>query len=294
MLYHSSFSRKVFVLFNTVFFIVYSVLCLLPFINTLAISLSSKNAAIAGQVGLWPVDFTLKSYSYLMEKTEFWTSIIVSFKRLFLGAGINMFLTVITAYPLSRSVKDFRMRTPAVWFFVFTMLFGGGLIPGYIVVKSVGLIDSIWALVIPGAVPIFNIILLLNFIRMLPREMEESAFMDGAGYWTILWNIVVPASVPCLVTLLVFTFVGHWNSWFDGLIYMNKPVHYPLQTYLQSIIVNPQVNVLNKAQAKLLAYISDRTVKAAQILIGSIPILLIYPIAQRYYVMGIVLGSVKE
>ena len=160
-------------------------------------------------------------------------------------------------------------------------------------VYSIGLIDNLWVLILPGAVPVFNVILLLNFFRNLPKELEEAALVDGAGHFRILWQIFVPISKAALATLVLFSAVGHWNSWFDGMIYMNRPEHYPLQTYLQSVIVMRDLSLLSNEEWKNLQLISDRTVKSAQIFMGAIPILAIYPFLQRYFVKGIVLGSVK-
>jgi len=173
-------------------------------------------------------------------------------------------------------------------------LFSGGLIPYYMVIKSVGLLDSIWALVLPGAVPVFNVILLLNFFCGLPKELEEAAFIDGAGYFRTLAKIILPLSTPSLATILLLTVVTHWNSWFDGLILMNSPEHYPLQSYLQTIIIQKDFSELTDLNAEALRDISDRTVKAAQIFMGALPILVVYPFLQKYFMKGIVLGSVKE
>lgn len=175
-----------------------------------------------------------------------------------------------------------------------TCFLAGGLIPLFMIVTNLKLTNSIWSLILPGAFPVYNVIILLNFFRQLPGEMEESAIIDGAGYWTILWRIFVPTSTPCLSTLALFTVVGHWNSWFDGLIFMNSPKDYPLQTYLQTLIVSGGSGIMTKFRAALLKYVNERTAKSAQIFIGALPVLMIYPFLQRYFMKGIVLGSVKE
>jgi putative aldouronate transport system permease protein len=215
----------------------------------------------------------------------------VTLKRVVLGLGVNMLLTIITAYPLSKETSAFKWRTLYVWIFVFTILFGGGLIPWYMTIKATGLLNSIWALVIPGAVPVFNIILLLNFFRGLPKELEEAALIDGAGHWTIMWRLFVPLSLPALATISLFTVVGHWNAWFDGMILMKSTADYPLQTYLRSVIIAQDFT--NFSSLSELNEISDRTAKAAQIFLGSLPILLVYPFLQKFFIKGIVLGSVK-
>jgi putative aldouronate transport system permease protein len=217
----------------------------------------------------------------------------VSIKRIVLGGSINMFLTILAAYPLSKDKSKLRARTVYSWFFVATMLISGGLIPTFMLINAVGFMDKIWALVIPGALPVFNLILLRGFFRQLPIEMEEAASIDGASHWKILWQIFVPCSAPALATLTLFVLVGHWNAWFDGLLYMNKPEHYPLQSYLQTVIVVRDTRAISSKEFRNLALLSDRTIKASQIFMGAIPILFVYPFLQRYFVTGIVLGSVK-
>ena len=283
-----------FIFFNSAFMAAISMLCLLPMINVLAISFSSKIAAAAGEVNLWPVDFQLTSYWYVLRKPEFLRAFGVSVQRVILGLCVNMVLIILAAYPLSKEKKDFHFRGVYVWFFVFTMLFGGGLIPLYMVVRAAGLLDSIWALILPGALPVYNTVILLNFFRGLSKELSESAFMDGAGHWTILWRIYVPLSLPSLATLSLFVIVGHWNSWFDGMIYMNSTRNQPLQTYMQQFVVQSKPLTVSKEYLKMLEYISDRTVKSAQIFIGALPVLAVYPFMQRYFIKGLVMGSVKE
>ena len=230
-----------------------------------------------------------------MSKSEFLDSLVVSLKRVVLGGSINMFLTILSAYPLSKEKRELRARNFYSWFFIITILFNGGLIPFYMTVKELGIIDSIWALVLPGAVPVFNVLLLMNFFRQLPREIEESVFLDGASHWINLWKIKVPLSMPAIATLVLFTTVGHWNAWFDGLILMNHPENYPLQSYLQTIVttIEQRLNNMSSEDVKILSVINDRTTKSAQIFLAALPILSIYPFLQRYFMAGIVLGSVK-
>jgi len=289
--------EKIFAIFNYIILSLAALICILPMIHVLAISLSSKSAVAAGLVKLWPVEFTLMSYKYVINRPEFFRALVISLKRVSLGLLINMFLTIITAYPLSKDDRQFRHRTILVWYFVFTMLFGGGLIPWYMTIRFTGLLDTIWALVIPGALPVYHVVLLLNFFRGLPKELEEAALVDGASHWTILWKIYVPLSLPALATLTLFTAVGHWNSWFDGLILMNRPENYPLQSYLQTIVVQQTItpgSMLSTEDWRILQIVSDRTVKTAQIFLGALPILVVYPFLQKYFMKGIVLGSLKE
>lgn len=289
-----SVSRRVFRVFNALFFVVYALVCLVPIVYVLSMSLSASSAINAGRLVLWPVDFTLKSYQYVLEKQEFWRALRVSLLRVPLGVAVNMAMVILAAFPLSKSKQEFGGKSFFVWFFLITMLFSGGLIPTFMIVKYTGLLNSIWSLIIPGAVPVFNVVLLMNFFKAVPKELEEAAIVDGAGYFRILFRIYLPVCLPSIATLVVFAMVSHWNSWFDGMIYMTDARNYPLQTYLQSILVSTNVKLMTKAQAELLRLISDRTLKAAQVFIAMIPVLLVYPFLQRYFVAGMTMGSVKE
>ncbi len=288
-----SISRKLFIGFNYVCLSLLATLCLIPLVHVLAISFSDPSASAAGLVKLWPVQFTSKSYEFVLSKPEFLISMSVSIKRLVLGSFINMLLTVLIAYPLSKDAGKFRLRTFYAWFFVLTILFYGGLIPQYMVVKSTGLLDTIWALVLPGAVPVFNMLLMLNFFRNIPKDLEEAAFIDGAGYLRTLVSIYLPLSTPALATLTLFAMVFHWNSWFDGLIFMNTPINYPLQSYLQTMIIKLDMTNVTEEEMELLKFVSNRSFKSAQIFLGALPILLVYPFLQKYFVKGIMVGSVK-
>ncbi len=290
----ASFGRKLFLGFDYSFMIVLALLCMFPLIHVLAVSFSSNSAASAGLVSLLPVGFNLKSYEFVLQKEEFLRSVGVSVQRVVLGSLIQMLLIVITAYPLSMEVTRFRLRTAYAWYFLITILFGGGLIPTYMVIKDMGMLDTIWALLIPSAVPVFSVVLLLNFYRGLPKELEEAAFIDGANHLRTLFSIILPLSLPAIATLLLFSMVGHWNAWFDGLLYMNRPENYPLQSYLQTLIINNDFKATTAEELQMLKSISNRSVKAAQIFLGALPILLVYPFLQKYFMKGIVLGSVKE
>lgn len=296
MIHKSSASRQMFVLFNTIFLTLITVLAIIPFVHLLAISLSSNTAAMAGEVKLWPVGFSLDAYIYLGEKVEFLRSLRVSLKRVVLGTAVNMFLVFITAFPLAKSNDKFKYRTVYVWFFAVTMFFSGGLIPTYMIVKNTGLIDSIWALILPGALNVWNMVLMLNFFRGIPKELDEAATIDGAGHWRVLWQVYLPVSLPSIATISLFTVIGHWNVWFDGILYMNSPEHYPLQTYLSTLItaINSQMSSMSLDQLKALENLSEKTLRTAQIFMGALPIMLVYPFLQKYFVKGMTVGSVKE
>jgi putative aldouronate transport system permease protein len=292
MFYREPWTRRLFVVVNVLLLLLLAVACLFPLVHVLAISFSAGPAVAAGKVVLWPVEFTTSAYDFALSRPQFRSAFVVSVQRVILGTFVNMLLTVLVAYPLSRENAAFPARTFYTWFFIVTMLVGGGLIPLYMMVRWTGLLDSIWALVLPNAVPVFNVVLLLNFFRGLPRELEEAAFVDGAGHWEVLFRIYLPLSMPALATLTLFSFVLHWNSWFDGLIFMNSPDNYPLQSYLQTLVIGQDLSQFSM-DPQLLRLVSNDTFKAAQIFIGALPILVLYPFLQRYFVKGIVLGSVK-
>lgn len=289
--------RRLFEVANVVFLATLALSCILPIIHVFALSLSDKSLADAGLVALWPLKANLESYRYILSTQEFFNGFRISVIRVILGLIVNLSLVLVTAYPLSKETKAFRGRTVIVWYFVFTMLFSGGLIPVYMTVSATGIMDTIWALILPQALPVFNLVLMINFYRVLPKELCESAVMDGAGHWTILLRIYLPLSMAGIATISLFTMVMHWNSWFDGLIFMNTPSKYPLQSYLQTVIVgltNAMSSNLFSENWRSLAKISDRTVKAAQIFLAALPIIAVYPFLQKYFVKGLVLGSVKQ
>lgn len=267
--------------------------CLLPLLNTLAISFSNNSAVNANQVGILPVGFTLSSYKKLLEDNQFWRSAWISVLRVVLGTGLNMLMMILLAYPLSRSKNRFASRDIYMKLVIFAMLFNGGLIPGYIIVSKLHLLNTIWALVLPGAVPVFNVILLMNFMKGLPEALEEAAVIDGASEWTILTRVVLPISKPGLATVALFCIVNHWNDYFQGLIYMRTPSKYPLQTYIQQLTIDVS-QITDPQQLIYFMTISTRTLNAAKIVVATVPLLVIYPFLQRYFVTGIVIGAVKE
>ena len=280
--------------FIYVFLTLTAITCLIPILNQLAISFSSSSAVATGQVFLWPKEFTLQSYRYMAEKPAFFRSLIVSLKRVGLAVPLNMLVTILAAYPLSRSDRTFKARRLYVWYFIIPMLFSGGLIPTYMVVRNTGLLDSIWALILPYGINVFHCILTVNFFRGIPKEMEEAALIDGADHGRLLWSVILPVSAPVLATIALFYIVNHWNGWFDGLIYMNNPDNYPLQTYLQTMVVSKNLMTMESLRdVRQISNISDRTGKAAQVFLATLPILMVYPFLQKYFTAGIVMGSVK-
>lgn len=272
-----------------------TLLCMTPLVHTIAVSFSGSSAATAGSVTFWPKQFTTYSYRMLLEDNRFFRAFSISVERVVLGGALQFILTVLMAYPLSKETSAFRSRNIYMWIIVATMLFNGGLISWYMVIKTAGMLDSIWALVVPSAVPVFNVILLLNFFRSLPRELEEAAKVDGTGAWRTLFRIYLPVSLPALATVTLFSIVGHWNAFFDGLVLINTPEQQPLQTYIQQLVVEmANLNTLSVEEIRRLSEVSNKTLNAAKIMVSMIPVLIVYPLLQKYFISGIVMGSVKE
>ena len=270
--------------------------CLLPLWNIVMISLSAAEAVDANRVGLWPVHFSLRAYERLLSDTQFWRSFLISVQRVFLALALNMILTALMAYPLSKTNHQFKMRKFYMNVMIFAMLFSGGLIPIFLNIRRLGLLNSIWALVLPGAVPIFSVILLMNFFRSIPRSLEEAAIIDGLNPLQILLKVCIPCSVAALATIALFSIVGSWNDFFSGLIFIRTQANFPLMTYIQTLNVDiaaiartGDVNALRAAME-----VSARNLNAAKIIVAAAPLLCIYPFLQRYFITGIVLGSVKE
>ena len=289
-------ANRIFHFVNIFILAVVSLLCVLPFINLLAISFSDSAAVAAGAVGFTPVDFTLSAYEYALKGGKFIRALLISFERVFLGVGLNLILMVLTAYPLSKTRKKVAGRNIYMVYFVITMLVSGGMIPTYLVVTGLGLKDTIWALILPGALPVYNMVILMNFMRGIPEEIEEAAAIDGASPFQILTRVLLPILKPALATVGLFCIVTHWNDWFSGMIYMNNPDNYPLQTYLQSLLQNFEQLLRTQSSQDiqaLLAQMDARTGRAAQLFLGAIPVMVIYPFLQKYFTKGLVLGSVK-
>ena len=294
----SSASRKVFLVVTITALCLWSLLCLLPFIYILAVSLSSKSAVSAGIVSFLPVDFTLNNYAYLLEKKEFFVAFAISVARVFAGTGGNLLVTVLAAYPLAFARKTLKGRKFYVGLVLLCMFFSGGTVPTYIMISRLGLRDNFLVLILPGALSSWNLILFVNFFRNVPNEMLEAADIEGAGDYRILWQIVLPVSLPILATIALLCMVGHWNNWFDGYLYMDQE-HWPLQTYIYNAMeefktLQDNSQNLTPEQIAQLAESSDTTLRSAQIFIAMVPILCVYPFMQKYFVQGILLGSVKE
>lgn len=277
--------------------IILGLICLLPLINIVAISFSGSAAVTANKVGLLPVDFTTLAYSRIVSDSQFWRSFGISVIRVALTLALNLVLVIPMSYAMTRKTSEFRFRNVYMNLLIFAMLFNGGMIPTYIVVKNLGLLNTIWALILPGAVPIFSVILMMNFFKGIPRALEEAAIVDGANPLQVLLHVMVPCAKPSIATISLFSVVGSWNDFFSGLIYMQKVKDYPIMTYIQSLSIDLQELVNNAASSSALENISElsnRNLNAAKIVVAVIPLLLIYPFLQKYLISGMTMGAVKE
>lgn len=274
-----------------------ALLCLLPLWNIVARSFSSSAAVVANKVGLLPVQFTLAPYQKILSDSQFWRSFGISVLRVAIALVLNVGLIILMAYPLSKSKRQFKGRNIYMYFLIFAMLFNGGMIPTYLVVKQLNLLNTIWGLILPGAVPIFSVIMVMNFFIGIPDSLEEAAKIDGANPLQILLGIYVPCAKASIATVALFSIVGSWNDFYSGLIYITKIHNYPLMTYIQSLTVN--LEELLKAGGNLsaltnVAEVSNQNLNAAKIVVAVIPLLMIYPLLQKYLITGIVMGAVKE
>ncbi|MGO4498333.1 carbohydrate ABC transporter permease [Paenibacillus sp. 2RAB27] len=295
MVRNTTLGSRTFEIVNVILLGLLLISCIYPLWYTFCVSISDKSAANAGLVTLYPIGFSLASYKEIINDNLFLNSFWISIQRTVLGTAFSMIVSILMAYPLARPKKDFTARNTFMWILVFCMVFNGGLIPWYLTIQHYGLINSIWALVLGGGVPIFNVILIMNFFRNLPKDLSEAAIVDGAGPWATLFRIYIPCSIPVLAAVALFISVYHWNEFFNGLVLMNTSDKYPLQTYIQQLVVNIPVGTnLTPEQYKKLSELSNRTLNAAKVFIAMVPMLIVYPFLQKYFVSGIMLGAVKE
>lgn len=270
-------------------------ICLLPLLHIISLSLSSKHAALAGRVYVWPVELTFGPYKALLQDGKFMTAIWISVQRVVLGGIINFVLTITVAFPMSMEHEQFPARRVYIWIFIFAMLFGASIVPWYFVIKSTGLINTIWALVVPGGLPVYSMVLLMNFFRNEPKSIKESAVIDGVNPFQMMTQIFVPLALPAIASVTVFSVVDHWNNFFDGLLLINTPSKIPLQTYIQTLSnTNIVITSSSMTEEELEALTSLKTFNAAKVVVAAIPVAVFYPFMQRFFVSGITLGSVKE
>jgi len=290
---NDTFSDKVFNVFNFVFATVILIAVLYPIIYVVSSSFSSPQAVISGQVRLWPVGFSLEGYRSVFRHRQVVTGYLNSLWYMGVGTTFNVLLTVLAAYPLSR--KDFYDRNKFMMVFAFTMLFSGGMIPTFLLVRDLGLIDSRWALVIPGGFGIMNVIVVRTFFQStIPDELLESAQMDGCSDFTFVRRVVVPLSGPIIAVQVLLYALGHWNAFFSALIYLRSPELFPLQIVLRNILLLGQVEEgvidleAEAAHAWLVALM-----RYSLIVVASLPFMLLYPFVQRFFVKGMLVGAIK-
>ena len=289
---------KVFYGVNYTLLTIFTLLCVLPFVHIIAISLSSYRAVVSGEVGLLPVDFTLTAYENLIREGTIFLALRNTIWVTVVGVALSMTATTLAAYPLSK--KRLNGRPILLWLVIFTMLFNGGLIPTFIVMRTYGLINRYWVLWLLGLASGFNIFIMKTFFQEIPESLEESAWMDGATDITILTRIVLPLSMPVIATLTLFYAVGTWNSYMNVLIYIQDPSKYTLMLRLRQMVNQVNDAMLSadstegtEGAALLDNLITPESIRSAAIIVATVPILIIYPFLQRYFVKGVMLGSLK-
>ncbi|WP_127490544.1 carbohydrate ABC transporter permease [Paenibacillus glycanilyticus] len=289
---YRSASGTAFDITNVILLNVISLLAVLPFIYIIAGSFASDAELTKRAVFLIPKTFTTAAYQFIFSTGTILQSIKVSLYVTVVGTAVNLFFTVTMAYALSK--RNLMGRNTVLNLIVFSMLFGGGLIPTYLVVRDLHLLDSFWALMLPGAISAFNLIIVKNFFQELPAELEEAARIDGCTELGLLWKIVLPLSMPVLATFTLFYAVGHWNNFYSALLYINDPQKWPLQVMLRQIVLLSQTAAgdINSMDPNFVAP-PDQSIKMAVIVIGTIPILLVYPFLQKHFAKGVLIGSVK-
>lgn len=266
--------------------------CVLPFFNVIALSLSSKSAILRGDVGLWPKELTTKAYDMIVQDKSMWKSLFYTVKLTVIYTALSMVLTVLIAFPLT--MKRLKGRKFFTFFIVFTMYFSGGTIPIYLNVKDLGLLNSMWSLILPGLLSTFNVIIMKNFFSSLPYELNEAAYIDGANDFQILMKIYLPLSFSALATLSLFYAVGRWNSFSDALYYITSRDLQPLQLKLYNLIKGSQaIEVAVMEGSSDLASSLSESIQSATIIFATLPILVVYPFVQRYFVQGVTMGAVK-
>lgn len=286
---------QVFTVMNYSFLILILLIILYPLIYIVSASLSSYNATVSGRVWLWPVEFTLDGYKAVFEHKKIWEGFYNSIIYTVFGTLVNVVMTIIAAYPLSR--KDFYGRNFIMFFFVFTMLFSGGLIPTFLLVQKLGLLDTRMSMILPGAIAVWNLIIARTFFQTtIPNELLEAAQVDGCSDIKFLIRIVLPLSAPIIAVLSLFYAVGHWNQYFQALIYLRSESLYPLQLVLRDILIQNQVDLtmLTDVESAAAKEGLRELLKYSLIIVASIPVLAIYPFVQKHFVRGVMIGSIKQ
>ena len=283
--------------FDVVVIIMFAALALLtlyPFYNVIILSFSNTESVAKHIPYLLPFALDLTGYKTIIQDSDFINSLLVSLFVTIVGTAVNMVLSVIAAYVLSRKYLDGRNMIMSV--IVFTMLFGGGLVPTYMVIKDMGLINKVWAMILPTAINTYYLIIIKNYFLGLPDGLFEAAKLDGAGEWTMLWKVAFPLSKPIMATFTLFYAVDRWNEWYNALLYINKKALSPLQIYLRDILTSLNSQLSTQAQQMMgsTQKVSTSAVQMATIVITALPIMLVYPYLQKYFVNGVMVGGIKE
>lgn len=285
---------RLFTIFNYIMLTLVLILVLYPLIYVVSASFSSSSAVLSGRVWLWPVEPTLEGYKAVFKNAMVLKGFTNTIFYTLAGTAINLVLSVMAAYPLSR--KDFRGRNVFMLLFVFTMLFNGGLIPTYLIVKDLGMIDTVWAMLIPSALSVWNVIIMRTYFQTtIPNELLEASQLDGCSDFRFLRSIVLPLSGPILAVIALFYAVGHWNQYFNAMIYLKRSDLYPLQLVLRDILVQNEVNIDMLGDAKTAAARQGlrELLKYSLIVVTSVPLLVVYPFLQKFFVKGVMIGSIK-
>lgn len=291
---------KIFDICNIIFMCCLMVFTLYPFINMLAVSFNDANDSIRGGIYLWPRMWSTENYSYIFKESAIYHSTLISALRTVLGTIVSVFCTAMLAYTVSR--QDYVLRKFVTMFFVFTMYFSGGLIPGYLLIKNLQLLNSFWVYIFPGIIGVFNMIVIRSFIEGLPDGILESARIDGAGEFTTFLRIVLPLTVPALATVSLFVAVAQWNSWFDVFLYNSSNIklstlQYELMKILQTSNTAATTGTAGDAyaagQSGNVTMVTPTSIRATMTIIASVPILMVYPFVQKYFVQGMTVGGVK-
>ena len=292
-MHKESTSRKIFLVVNISLLIIISLITILPLLHVLALSFSSSTAIDQGKVSFFPVDFTLHNFSYVFQDVSILKSFGVTIFITVFGTIFNLIATASLAYPLSRS--EFLGRRFILLMVLFTMIFSAPLIPTYLVVQSLGLLDTIWALIFPTAISAFNLFVMRSFFSQIPSDLIDASRIDGMGEIRILFKVVLPLSKPAMATLGIFYAVVHWNSYFHALMFIENRNLYPLQIKLREMIVDDsfQSDPSSELFASMLSS-SPEGIKMATIVVATVPIVLIYPFLQKYFIKGFMLGSLKD
>ncbi|MCC2335494.1 carbohydrate ABC transporter permease [Cellulomonas wangsupingiae] len=285
-------SYRAFTWFNGTFLVLLCGFMLYPFVTVLAQSFSSAGAVKAGMVNVWPVGFNLTTYKVVIENDLFWSSYKNTVVYTLVGTTIAMVLTTLLAYVLAR--RALRGRNVLIGLAVFTMFFNGGLIPNYVLIQTLGLKNTMWAVVLPGAISVFNLLVMKSFFENMPTELEEAAQIDGLGWWGIFRRIVLPLSKAVIATMILFYSVAIWNDWFAAFLYLDKQELFPVTLYLRNMIAGASSTASQGAAASGSSTSEiAANIQAVTMILTIIPVLCIYPFVQRYFVSGIMLGSVK-